>query len=85
MTEIEKAEIYEANLGEAYLEAGADYIINSLSELKKVIEKIEDFKISRNSERKLTKIFQERMIQRIRHKHNLAYTKRRYLNRYILK
>jgi len=48
MTDLEKNEIHKSRLREAYLEAGADLIVNRLEELLKVIDCIDLFKICKN-------------------------------------
>jgi len=48
MTDLEKNEIHKVKLREAYLEAGADWVIYRLEELKKVIANIDLYKISKN-------------------------------------
>jgi hypothetical protein len=48
MANLEKNKIHQVKLREAYLEAGADWVINSREELKKVIDYIELYKINKN-------------------------------------
>jgi len=48
MTDLEKNEIHNVKLREAYLEAGADWVIYRFKELKKLIDHIELYKISKN-------------------------------------
>jgi hypothetical protein len=48
MTDLEKNDINKVKLREAYLEAGADLVIDRLEELKKVIDYIDLYKISKN-------------------------------------
>ena len=48
MIDLEKNEIHNTKLSEAYLEAGADWVIYSLEGLKKIIEKIDFYKINKN-------------------------------------
>jgi len=48
MTDLEKNEIHKAKLREAYLAAGADWVICDLKGIKKVIDNIDLYKISKN-------------------------------------
>jgi hypothetical protein len=48
MTDLEKNDIHKVKLREAYLDAGADWVIYRLEELKKVIDYIDLYKISKN-------------------------------------
>jgi hypothetical protein len=48
MTELEKNEIHKVKLREAYLEAGADWVIFSFKDLKKLIDHIDFYKMSKN-------------------------------------
>ena len=48
MTDLEENEIHKAKLRAAYLEAGADWIIYGLEGIKKVIDKIDLYKINKN-------------------------------------
>jgi hypothetical protein len=48
MTDLEKNDINKVKLREAYLDAGADWVIYKLEDLKKVIDYIDLYKISKN-------------------------------------
>lgn len=48
MTDFEKNEIHKVKLRKAYLEAGADWVLYSFEEFKKIIDNIEYYKISKN-------------------------------------
>jgi hypothetical protein len=48
MRDIKKNEIHEDRLSKAYLEAGADWVLYSFEELKKMIDNIEFYTISKN-------------------------------------
>ena len=48
MTDLEKNEIHKVKLREAYLEAGADWVVYRLEELIKVIDYIDLYKFSKN-------------------------------------
>ena len=48
MTDFEEKDIHKAKLREAYLAAGADWVICDLEGIKKVIDKIDFLKISIN-------------------------------------
>ncbi len=48
MADLENKEIHKAKLREAYLAAGADWVIYDLEGIKKVIDKIDFYKISKN-------------------------------------
>ena len=48
MTDLEKNEIQKAKLIEAYLEAGADWVVYRFEEIKKVIDNIDLYKICKN-------------------------------------
>ena len=48
MTDFEEKDIHKTKLREAYLAAGADWVICDLEGIKKVIDKIDFLKISIN-------------------------------------
>ena len=48
MTDLEENEIHNAKLEEAYLDAGADWVIKGLEGIQMVIDKIDLYKINKN-------------------------------------